>query len=478
MNRPRSPRTHLLLLSLALGALNAVSALAQAPPASDDGRPWRVPSSDAIRQLLATRMQHNGIGAVVGVIEPAGRRIISYGSSDAAGGRPLDGDTVFQIGSLTKPFTGLLLAEMVRRREVAFADQVQQYLPRGTRMPPRSQSITLLHLSTHRSGLPSMPTNFRLDADPNPVEAYTVDDLYRFLSTYELPREPGAAFQYSNLGVSLLGHVLARRAGKPYEMLLEQRVLRPLHMDSTAITVSADMASRLAQGHDRYLQPIHTWEMKALQASGSLRSTANDLLNWLGAYLGYVETPLKDAMARQLATRFPEGGPVAIGWAVRKVGGRVVYTHDGAKQGYRCAAVFDTATRTGVVLLTNARTDDEPTAIATHLLTGATLRPAPAAPARKNGVAPSESALDRLAGRYRLSAKEVLTVIRKRDHLLVDRAGDGLGMEFIATGERDFYHNVGSEEIRFQLDDAGRATALWLYEGGAENDRYRVAARE
>lgn len=473
MNRPSSRRTCLLLLGLF--ALGAFPAIPQTAPA---GGPWNIPASGDIRQLLAARMQRNGVGVVVGVIEPAGRRIVSHGRSGAADGRALDGDTVFQIGSLTKPFTGLLLAEMVRSGEVKLEDALQKYLPADVQMPVRSQSINLLHLATHRSGLPSMPTNFRLDAEPNPVEAYTVDDLHRFLSSHVLPREPGAGFQYSNLGMSLLGHALAARAGQPYETLLTSRVLRPLHMPSSAVTPDAGMAERLAPGHDRYLQPVHTWEMKALQASGSLRSTANDLLNLLAAYLGYLDTPLKEAMAQQLATRFPEGSMVAMGWAARKVGDRVVYTHDGGKQGYRCAAVFDLATRTGIVLLANARTDDEPTAIATHLLTGSPLRPAPAAPAPKAAAALPETALQRLAGRYRLSADEALTIIRKGDHLLVDRAGDGIGMEFLVAGERDFYHNVGAEEISFQLDDAGRVTSLWLYEAGRDGGKYQIAQRE
>ena len=315
-------------------------------------------------------MGHNGVGTVVGVIEPSGRRVVVFGRSGAADGRPLDGDTVFQIGSVSKVFVGLLLADMVRRGEVALDDPAQKYLPSGVKMPQRGRPITLLDLSTHRSGLPSMPDNFQLEADPNPIEAYSDDDLWQFLSHYQLTREPGEKFEYSNLAVSLLRRLPARRAGKNYESLLKERVLEPLGMRSTAITVSPAMNARLAPGHDRYLQPVYAWEMKTLQASGSLRSTANDMLRFIGAYLDEPRTRLADSMGLQLRTRFPEHGPVALGWGVQKIGERELYAHEGGKTGYLSAASFDPRTRTGVVVLQDARTEDRPTALALHLLTG------------------------------------------------------------------------------------------------------------
>jgi len=158
---------------LALPVLLLLAAFSQAALTEDT---WVIPSNEAIEKLLAERMEHNGVGTVIGVIEPAGKRVVVYGRSDAANKRPLDGDTVFQIGSNSKAFVGLLLADMVRRGEVAFDDPAQKYLPAGVKMPQRGRPITLLDLATQRSGLPSMPNNFRLEADPNPIEAYSVDD--------------------------------------------------------------------------------------------------------------------------------------------------------------------------------------------------------------------------------------------------------------------------------------------------------------
>lgn len=330
----------LLAMAVAIGGMSPVigstSAVGQeAAPVDSLEHTWTIPSNEGIRKLLADRMQHNGVGVVIGVIEPAGQRVVAYGKSGASNGRPLDGDTVFQIGSVTKAFTALLLADMVRRGEVKLDDPASNYLPPGARMPQRGRPITLLDLATHRSGLPSMPTNFALQGQPNPIEAYTADDLHRFLSSYTPDLEPGAKGLYSNLGVALLGRLLARRAGMEYEALLKERVLNPLSMKSSSITLTTDQTARLAPGHDRYLRPVDTWEMRTLQGSGSLRSTANDMLLFLAANLGYRDTPLNTSMEYQRTVRSPMNPGRALAWSVIKVGNEEFFGHEGGKAGYR-----------------------------------------------------------------------------------------------------------------------------------------------
>jgi D-alanyl-D-alanine-carboxypeptidase/D-alanyl-D-alanine-endopeptidase len=206
-----------------------------------------------------------------------------------------------------------------------------------------------------------MPTNFTLDGEPNPFEAYTVEQLYEFLSSHQLSREPGKQ-EYSNLGVALLGRLLARRAGVEYEELLRHRVLEPLNLRSTGITLTPDQKRRAVMGHDRFLSPVDTWELKAMPASGSLWSSANDLLAFLAFHLGEQDSPLRSAMLLQ---RVPGR---ARGWGASRLGGETVYGHEGGKEGYRSAVVFNPRTRTGVVVLMNARSDDSPTALAGHLL--------------------------------------------------------------------------------------------------------------
>ncbi len=445
----------------------------QSPPASPVASAWTVPSDEAIRALLAERMKANGVGIFVGIVSPEGRRLIAYGRSGTPDARPLDGDTVFQIGSVTKVFTTLLLSDMVRTGEVKLDDPASKYLPAGVKMPQNGPPITLADLATHMSGLPSMPTNFDLSAIPNPVEAYSPADLNAFLSSYSPDRQPGARYEYSNLGVSLLGRLLASRAGQPYEQLLKERVLGPLGMTSTSILVSPDQARRLAPGHDRYLQPVDTWEMATLPASGSLRSSANDLLAFLEACLGYRSTPLSAAIQIQReAVRRPfPAGVQLLGWSERVSQGVTIVGHDGGKEGYRAALVFDPASRVGIVILANARTDDTPIALAAYLLTGRRLGAAPAAP-KSAWIEVSLNLLDAYAGRYALASGNTIRIGRRDNHLLMDMPGAGV-TEFYALSPTEFRSNTSDETLRFRSSTDGSITGLEYLAGARSSEAVR-----
>lgn len=424
-------------------------------------------------------MANNGVGVVIGVIEPAGRRVVAYGRSGT--GRPLDGDTIFLVGSVSKSFVGLLLADMRRRGEVKLDDPAASLLPPGVKMPQRGRPITLADLSTHTSGLPALPDNIDLRAEPDPLEAYTVQDLYRFLSTYTPSREPGGTPEYSNLGTSLLGRLLGLRAGKEYKDLLEERVLRPLGMDSTAIQLSREQLERLALGHDKDLQPTYTTEMKTLYPAGSLRSSANDLLKYLAANLGYVDTPLEEAMLDQRSAvrvrRGADPSEFALGWIVRRVRGHEIFYHDGGKQGYRSIVAFDPKRRLGVVVLANARSDESLPAWSRYLLTGAPLPPPPAPYPVKKFVSIDPFTLDKYAGEYRLANGEALIrVVRRRDYLLVDD-GSGAPAEMFAETLRDFGMRVESLQVAFRTDGKGNVIGLTRYPRGKAGGQADEAVR-
>jgi CubicO group peptidase (beta-lactamase class C family) len=197
------------------------------------------PSDAAIGAILQERVgkDQQSIGVVVVVGDGAGSRLVAYGASGTPDNRKLDGDTVFEIGSITKVLTALILADMAERSEVAMTDPVVKYLPASVKVPEyQGKPITLLDLATYTSGLPNMSDNFAPKDPLNPFADYTVDQLYAFLSGYTLKYEPGTHYEYANLGFGLLGHALARRAGKSYEALLVERICDPLDLRSTRIT--------------------------------------------------------------------------------------------------------------------------------------------------------------------------------------------------------------------------------------------------
>jgi serine-type D-Ala-D-Ala carboxypeptidase/endopeptidase len=322
-----------------------------------------VPSEAELRKILVQRIdeERQSVGLVVGLLEPTGRRLVSHGELERGDPRPLTGDTIFEIGSVTKVFTALLLMDMVERSEVALSDPVAMYLPAGITVPRRKgREITLQDLATHRSGLPRLPSNF-LPADPsNPYRDYGVEQLYEFLSCYELPRDVDSQVEYSNLGFGLLGHALERRAGLDYESLLRARVLDPLAMSSTRMALTQEMNARLASGHDGKLERVGSWDLSTLAGAGALRSTANDLLTFLGAQLDDAAPPLRNAMTAMLRVPDPMGRESAIGWQVVTLDGtftrdshRIVWM-SGATGGYLSFCGFEPVARTGVILLANA----------------------------------------------------------------------------------------------------------------------------
>jgi serine-type D-Ala-D-Ala carboxypeptidase/endopeptidase len=351
----------LLLIAFFAVPLQALSQSCSAPPADAD-----------IQRILAQRIdgERRGVGIVVGVLAPDGRRVISYGGLAHGDERHLDGDTVFEIGSVGKVFTALLLADMAQRGEVALRDPVAKYLPPDVKVPQHGgRGITLLDLATHTSGLPRMPTNFAPRDPTNPYADYSVEQLYSFLSGYELTREIGAQYAYSNLGYGLLGNVLERRAGVNYEALVKSRIAVPLGLASTTMTLSSQLAAKLAVGHNEVLQAVPNWDDRTLAGAGSLRSSANDLLTFLAAQLRKADAPLASAMTAMLAVRKPTGTPdldIGLGWHISSQQGREFVWHNGGTGGYSSFVGFCPQARTGIVVLANSEigVDD----LALHIL--------------------------------------------------------------------------------------------------------------
>jgi CubicO group peptidase (beta-lactamase class C family) len=322
----------------------------------------RVDDAD-IRAILIQRIDDDAqsVGMVVGVVEPVGRRIVTYGSFEKDNPRVLAGDTVFEIGSVTKVFTALLLTDMVERGEVALSDLVETYLPAGITVPQRNgRQITLQDLAAHTSGLPRLPPNFKPKDLSNPYADYTIERLYEFLSSYDLPRDVASQFEYSNLGFGLLGHALERRGGMDYGSLVRTRILDRLGMSSTGITLSSDMKGRFASGHNSKLERVGNWDVTMLAGAGALRSTADDLLTFLAANLGFTQSPLSPAMTAMLRIRDSKGRDSAIGWQMVTLDGifardgRNIVWMSGATFGYRTFIGFDPVARRGVVVLANA----------------------------------------------------------------------------------------------------------------------------
>lgn len=445
---------------------------AAAPPAN-----WKIPSDAEIRALLVQRIdtQRQGVGAVVGVIDAGGPRVVAYGRADQAGGRPLDGDTEFEIGSITKVFTGLVLADMVGKGEVKLDDPIGAYLPAGVKPPEKDgKPITLVELATHTSGLPRLPSNMAPKDPANPYADYSYDQLWTFLGGYQMTRDPGAQWEYSNLGFGLLGDLLARRAGTGYESLVKRRVLSPLGMTSTTITLTSDEQARLARGHDSSLRPVANWDLPTLAGAGALRSTANDLMRFLAAEMGLADAgSLKGPMAAALAVRRPTQTAnlaQALGWEVLTTPAGDIVQHGGGTGGYHTFVAFNPRTKVGVVMLTNAETVAGGDDIALHILTGSpvlSLPPPPPPPPERHAIVLDAKALDALVGRYQLAPQAFITLTRDGTHLMAQLTGQ-TAYEVFPDSPTSVFWKIVDAQLTFALGPDGRAASATLHQNGRD----------
>jgi CubicO group peptidase (beta-lactamase class C family) len=432
-----------------------------------------VPPDAEIRKILVERIDvlHQSVGIVVGVIGSNGRRVIAQGHLDGGDPRPLNGDTVYEIGSITKVFTSLLLADMTQRGQVSLDDPVAKYLPSTVKIPDRNgRKITLVDLATHTSGLPRMPGNFNPKNPNNPFADYTVEQLYQFLSSYQLPRDIGSQCEYSNLGGGLLGHVMERIADMDYESLVCSRICAPLGMNDTRITLTPEMKVRLAVGHNAELKPVENWDIAALAGAGALRSTVNDLLIFLSANLGFTKSPLAPAMATQLKVRRPTVQDprdyYSLGWGISLSNGKEVICHSGGTGGYCTWTGYDASARAGVVVLSNTafHVDD----IGLHLLDTSF-------PLIKQHIEVKVDTrlYDFYVGNYQLGPGFILTVSHEGDRLFTQVTGQ-VKFEIFPESDRDYFLKAFDSQITFVTGDKGRATELIVHQNGKNTHTKRV----
>jgi CubicO group peptidase (beta-lactamase class C family) len=326
--------------------------------------------------------------------------------------------------------------------------------------------MTLADLTTHMSGLPRLPTNLDTTNLDNPYATYDAARLYAFLSGYQLTREPGAQWEYSNLGAGLLGHVLTRRAGLSYEQLVKTRILDPLGMKNTSITLTPAMRQRLATAHDESLRPVSLWDLDALAGAGALRSTADDLLTFAAAHAGLIDTPLKSAMERMRALRRRGQAPAmeqAMGWIVIKPLGSEIFLHDGGTHGFRSAIVVDPANKRAAIAWANAPLDV--TDLATHLVESRVPLP-PRDPVLAT-VHLEGQTLETYAGVYQLAPTFSIAITREDGRLF----GQGTGQprfEIFPEKKDEFFLRAVKARITFVRDDSGTIVALILHQNGVD----------
>ena len=287
-----------------------------------------------------------GGGVVVGVVQHGVRRVFAFGTA-----KP---DSIFEIGSVTKTFTGLMLARLVAEGKVKLDEPVRELLPENTVPKPDGPEITLLDLAIQHSGLPRMPSNFHPADFQNPYADYRPADLYTFVASHGVTKTADPGFLYSNLGVGLLGQALANRAGVNYAELLEREIAGPLGLKDTVVPLSREQQARFMQGHTVDQKPAHAWDLDALAGAGAIRSTAKDMLTYLEAQLHPEKFPaLATAIVETHELRADSLPGMRIGLAWLYVNKGEFYWHNGGTGGFSSYAFFDPRNDCAAVVLFN-----------------------------------------------------------------------------------------------------------------------------
>lgn len=296
-------------------------------------------------------------GLIVGVIQGNDRMVRGFGEAVAGTGIRPNAATVWDIGSITKTFTAMLLAIYAQRGVVRYGDPLQKYVPEWVAVPSyEGRPIELIDLATHTSGLPKAPA---LEGRRH----LSVEEMYRITSRYRLTRAPGETFEYSNWGFALLAQALVRATGQNYEQLVEREICAPLGMADTRIELTQDETARKAQGYGRDGRPRPddppAWP--AFYGAGALHSTMNDMMRYLAYNMGQMNTPL-DSILPDLQKHWHAGGSpdtyVGLAWQMvpMRATDRTIIWKNGAVSGFFSYIGFVKETATGVVVIANRKT--------------------------------------------------------------------------------------------------------------------------
>ena len=262
-------------------------------------------------------------------------------------------DSVFEIGSISKVFTSVLLSTLVSNGTVELNEPISADLPYDMKEPEREGvNITYQHLANHTSGFPRLPTNLTSILTPNnPFVNYSDEKLQQYLvEEMKLLTTPGEAFLYSNLAVGLLGRLLELKTGESYSQLLDNYVTEKYSLANTTVD-RARISDKLVTGQDRKGEPTSNWDLNVLKGAGAILSTTSDLAKFVQANFE-VDHILE--LPRQRTFQLNETVSVGLGWLIiNRIDGTVAYFHDGGTGGYRSSMFVNVADKKAVIVLSN-----------------------------------------------------------------------------------------------------------------------------
>lgn len=289
----------------------------------------------------------------------------NYGEVKRGAKQLPDKTTIYEIGSVSKVFTGILLAQAVKDNKVNLNDDIRKYLPGEYKnLVYRGRPVELVHLANHTSRIPRLPDD--IDKKPgfdaqNPYKHYNKDLIFNFLHKVTIDTFPGMKSEYSNVGMALLGVILEKVYNKTYDDLVIEYISKPLGLKSTKMNLNDEEKMRFAQGYTMEGSETSHWELGDFAGAGGLRSTPEDMINFVIANL----KEKNDALKLSHSSTFDDGrNHAGLAWQliITKKGNEMIW-HNGGTFGFSAFASLIKSKDIGVVVLSNSGNPVDPIAL-------------------------------------------------------------------------------------------------------------------
>lgn len=418
--------------------------------------------------LVEPYLTHQKVNAIsVGVIANGKTWTKNFGTLDAEGTRSPNEKTLYEIGSISKVFTSLLLAEAVESGRLKLDDPISTVMKElAEKNPTVGNTITFKHLSHHVSGLPVMPDNVTPADSTNPFDGYDRDMLTKYMLSAKPERKLGEGYEYSNLGVGLLGDLLSRQAGVSYETLLKEKLTGPLKMSDTATKLSSEQQARFAPPHNAALLPDKAWDFDALAGCGAIRSNIDDMLLFAEASLNPPDGPFGKAIELAWKEHKPakQGNhAMGLGWMIAQDGS--TRWHNGQTGGYQSMMLVSRQTNCAVVLLCNTAGSGTDALAEQIIQTVMGLNVQPKTFEKEFKVDPKVA--KRLEGKYELAPGFVITVQVKDGRMMAQLTGQQF-LALIPKNETEWKYQLVDATLKFELPESGNSPKVTLFQAGRE----------
>ncbi len=305
--------------------------------------------------------ERNSIGLVIGVVKNDKAWIQEFGTIKKGEKALPDSNSIFELASISKLFTTSTLQLLVDDGKCKLVDKIQTILNDKVRLPSSAQNTNLLHLATHTSGFPALPSSFleKMTDESNPYKDLVTEDIYKYIQRCAEKQEEGK-FEYSNFGMGLLGHLLELKTGTKYEILVRQKLLEPLGMKNSFVTKDSLNKDKIVVGYDEDGNPSPIWTDTVLTGAGSFLSNASDMIKFIRANLNNNKTAISKSLIRTHQQQLR--GETGLGWILpneidKLLGNKNIVWHNGMAGGYSSFIVVDKVNNYGIIILSNQAKD-------------------------------------------------------------------------------------------------------------------------